>query len=105
MEETGETANLAVARENHVMFVSQAECHHSVRAFFPPGTQSPMHASGIGKALLAEMGDSALDAYLASTALEAFLRSRLQIQTHCNTRSDELRLTGMRSTNKKRQWA
>ena len=72
MEETGETANLAVARENHVMFVSQSECHHSVRAFFPPGTQSPMHASGIGKALLAEMGEGALDAYLANTSLEAF---------------------------------
>jgi len=72
MEETGETANLAVAREGHVMFVSQSECHHSVRAFFPPGTQSPMHASGIGKALLAAMEDSALTNFLANTTLEEF---------------------------------
>ncbi|MEM1301656.1 MAG: HTH-type transcriptional regulator BhcR [Pseudomonadota bacterium] len=72
MEETGETANLAVARDSHVMFVSQSECHHSVRAFFPPGTQSPMHASGIGKALLAEMGESAFESYLSSAPLERF---------------------------------
>jgi IclR family acetate operon transcriptional repressor len=38
-----------------VLFVSQVETHASIRAFFPPGTLSPMHASGIGKALLAQM--------------------------------------------------
>jgi IclR family acetate operon transcriptional repressor len=51
MERTGETANLGIAREGHVLFVSQVETHASIRAFFPPGTLSPMHASGIGKAL------------------------------------------------------
>ncbi|SDY44157.1 HTH-type transcriptional regulator BhcR [Citreimonas salinaria] len=55
MEATGETANLGIAREGHVLFVSQVETHESIRAFFPPGTMSPMHASGIGKALLAQL--------------------------------------------------
>ncbi|MEM9107506.1 MAG: HTH-type transcriptional regulator BhcR [Pseudomonadota bacterium] len=72
MEETGETANLGVAREGHVMFVGQVECHHSVRAFFPPGTMSPMHASGIGKALLAAMPANRLDAHLETATLERF---------------------------------
>lgn len=53
MEETGETANLGVEREGAVLFVSQAETHAAIRAFFPPGTRSPLHASGVGKALLA----------------------------------------------------
>lgn len=55
MEATGETANLGIARDGQVLFVSQVETHESIRAFFPPGTMSPMHASGIGKALLAQM--------------------------------------------------
>lgn len=55
MEQTGETANLGIAREGNVLFVSQVETHATIRAFFPPGTMSPMHASGIGKALLAFM--------------------------------------------------
>jgi IclR family acetate operon transcriptional repressor len=55
MEATGETANLGIARDGHVLFVSQVETHESIRAFFPPGTMSPMHASGIGKALLAQL--------------------------------------------------
>lgn len=72
MAETGETANLAVALDGHVVFVSQVECHHSIRAFFPPGTMSPMHASGIGKALMAQMSPPALEAHLAQAPLEAF---------------------------------
>lgn len=55
MEITGETANLGVEREGMVLFLSQVETHESIRAFFPPGTLSQMHASGIGKALLANM--------------------------------------------------
>lgn len=56
METSGETANLGVARGDHVLFLSQVETHASIRAFFPPGTLSPLHASGIGKALLAARG-------------------------------------------------
>ena len=52
MEETGETANLGIRQGDSVLFVSQAETHETIRAFFPPGTRSPLHASGIGKALL-----------------------------------------------------
>ena len=55
MEATGETANLGIEREGMVLFVSQVETHENIRAFFPPGTLSAMHASGIGKALMAFM--------------------------------------------------
>jgi IclR family acetate operon transcriptional repressor len=72
MEATGETANLGVRRDAHVLFVSQVETHASIRAFFPPGTMSPMHASGVGKALLSEMEDAALEAVLAKTTLTRF---------------------------------
>ncbi|GJD36848.1 HTH-type transcriptional regulator BhcR [Methylobacterium aerolatum] len=52
MQETGETSNLGVEKEGSVLFVSQVETHETIRAFFPPGSLSPLHASGIGKALL-----------------------------------------------------
>lgn len=72
MEETGETANLGIARGADVLFVSQVETHESIRAFFPPGTLSPLHASGIGKALLSRMDDAALNRFLARSHLERF---------------------------------
>lgn len=72
MEQTGETANLGVEKEGAVLFLSQVETHATIRAFFPPGTLSPMHASGIGKALLAEMDDARLRRTMEGRALEAF---------------------------------
>lgn len=72
METTGETANLGIARNGQVVFLSQVETHETVRAFFPPGTMSPLHASGIGKALLAEMPETAVEHVITGTVLERF---------------------------------
>ncbi|MCG7522643.1 HTH-type transcriptional regulator BhcR [Ruegeria sp. Ofav3-42] len=72
MEATGETANLGVEKEGAVLFLSQVETHANIRAFFPPGTLSPMHASGIGKALLAFMDEDRLDRLLSNVELQAF---------------------------------
>ena len=61
MEKTGETANLGVAEDDCVVFVSQVETHQAIRAFFRPGTRSPFHASGIGKAILAHLRPDRVD--------------------------------------------
>lgn len=72
MERTGETANLGIEQNGKVLFVSQVETHASIRAFFPPGTVSPMHSSGIGKALLAQMDTARLDKLLETEPREQF---------------------------------
>lgn len=72
MERTGETANLGIQKGTDVLFLSQVETHASIRAFFPPGTLSPMHASGIGKTLLADMDDARLLRTLRDQTLTPF---------------------------------
>lgn len=72
MQETGETSNLGIEKDGNVLFVSQVETHESIRAFFPPGTISPLHASGIGKALLSAYDDAQLDRLFRDKALERF---------------------------------
>ncbi len=72
LQATGETSNLGVEVKNKVMFVSQAETQESIRAFFPPGTISPMHASGIGKALLSHYSDDRIERILKATQMEQF---------------------------------
>ena len=84
MEETGETANLGVEQNGHVLFVSQVETTASIRAFFAPGTLSRLHASGIGKALMAQMDDARLDRLIADQPLEEFT-------THTLTAPDRLK--------------
>ncbi|KGJ04034.1 transcriptional regulator, IclR family [Paracoccus halophilus] len=72
MEATGETANLGILNGEAVLFLSQAETHETIRAFFPPGTRSPLHASGIGKALLAHKPRREVEMVLDEMVLERF---------------------------------
>jgi len=72
MEATGETANLGIERDGKVLFLGQVETHATIRAFFPPGTASAMHSSGIGKALLSRMDDKRQRQVLAASKLEQY---------------------------------
>lgn len=72
MEHTGETANLGILNGDSVMFLSQVETQETIRAFFPPGTRSPLHASGIGKALLAFGGPEILETLMQGQGLKKF---------------------------------
>lgn len=72
MQDTGETANLAIASNGNIIFVNQIETNHPIRAFFPPGTRSYMHSSGIGKALLADFSIEEVQKILADKGLPSF---------------------------------
>ena len=72
MRLTGETANLGIEQQGEVLFLTQVETHRAIRAFFPPGTRSPMHVSGIGKALLAWWPEVRLSGFLKDSALPGF---------------------------------
>ena len=72
MEATGETANLAIAADGEVVFISQVETHEPIRAFFPPGKRGQMHASGVGKALLSEFSDDTVQRIMQKHGLPSF---------------------------------
>ena len=72
MEETGETANLAVPDGAEVVFIGQVETANPIRAFFPPGSRTPMHASGTGKAILAALPEARRARLLPSSGLTGF---------------------------------
>lgn len=72
MRESGETANLGIEHGDEVLFLSQVETHQAIRAFFPPGTRSPMHVSGIGKALLAWVAPARVRGIVTRMGLERF---------------------------------
>ncbi|MDA8747879.1 IclR family transcriptional regulator [Litoreibacter sp.] len=93
MAETGETANLGIEQKGSVMFVSQVETYASIRAFFPPGTVTRLHASGIGKALLAEMGVAGIEGFLKSAPFERYTEFTLTDQ---QSLMDDLKLTKQR---------
>jgi IclR family acetate operon transcriptional repressor len=71
MERSGETVNLAVEDRGEAIYIAQIECRKTMRAIARPGGRAPMHASGVGKALLAAMPDEEVDHIIALLGLPA----------------------------------
>ncbi len=55
MEQSGETTNLAVVDRGEAVVVAQVQCPEMMRMQVKLGSRAPLHASGVGKALLASM--------------------------------------------------
>lgn len=70
--DTGETANLGIVADIEVVFVTQVETSNPIRAFFPIGTRGSLHATGVGKAYLAQIGRENVETLLQRTGLEEF---------------------------------
>ena len=70
MDACGETANVAIEDEGDVVFISQI--HAPMRAFFRPGRRGPIHASGIGKAILSTWSDTDIGQMLSGKTLAHF---------------------------------
>ncbi len=94
MAATGETANLAIADRGEIVFVSQVETHEPIRAFFRPGTRSPIHASGIGKALLAYLPQPQVDALLTSGGLTGYTAKTITDPAAMRTELGAIRARG-----------
>ena len=94
MEKSGETANLGLAEDDSVVFVSQVETHQAIRAFFRPGTRSPFHASGIGKSVLAHLPTERVTAIIRGTGLEIFTAKTLADAPSLSRDLAEIRLRG-----------
>ncbi|MFI9719839.1 IclR family transcriptional regulator [Streptomyces sp. NPDC052396] len=71
MEETGETANMALLDGDEVVYVAQVPSRHSVRMFTEVGRRVLPHTTGVGKALLAQEPDEEVRAILGRTGMPA----------------------------------
>lgn len=94
METTGETANLGIADEGDVVFIAQVEAHNPIRAFFRSGTRGAIHASGIGKALLAQMPAEKVRRIMRDKGLETFTAKTLSSSNQLLADLEETRARG-----------
>jgi IclR family acetate operon transcriptional repressor len=72
VQSCGETANIAIFDNGEIVFVAQIESQEPIRAFFRAGERRAAHASGIGKALLAEMPRKSVERIIAARGMERF---------------------------------
>ena len=72
MEQSGETANLAVIESGEAVCVEQVQCRELMRMSAKLGARSPIHASGVGKAMLAAMDERGVAAIVGGRALQRY---------------------------------
>jgi len=83
MQASGETTNLAVRDEQGARYVAQVPSRASVRMFAEIGSPAPLHATAVGKVLLAHADETALD-----SVMRGGLAPRAR---HTLTNADQLR--------------
>lgn len=86
MDRAGETANLAVMEAGEAVFVGQVQCRELMRMSVKLGARAPLHASGVGKAMLAALDEQAAQAVLGRAALARYTSHTLT--AHADLASD-----------------
>lgn len=71
VDELGETANMAVLDSDQALYIAQAPSRHSMRTFTEVGRRAHTHATGVGKAILAQLSDEQVRRVIARTGLPA----------------------------------
>ena len=94
MEGCGETANIGIEDDGDVVFISQVESHAPMRAFFRPGRRGPIHASGIGKAILSTWRDEEVRRLFENRTLSAFTETTLTSAAALLSDLEKIRIRG-----------
>lgn len=88
VRDTGETAHFGILEDDRVAYVVKVESPHPIRMFSRVGWRGPLHASGIGKVLLAWGGEPLIERVLAKP-LERFtektITDALTLSNHIKT--------------------
>ncbi|SLM64775.1 MULTISPECIES: glyoxylate bypass operon transcriptional repressor IclR [Dickeya] len=83
MEDSGETVNLAVldSTDYQAIIIDQVQCRALMRMSAPIGGKLPMHASGAGKAFLAQLPEEKITQLLHRKGLHSYTAHTLGAQT------------------------
>lgn len=70
VSEVGETSNLSILQNGRAVIIAQHQCEEMMRMMVPLGSSSPLHASGVGKAILASLSQDEQALQLADLSLD-----------------------------------
>lgn len=93
-ELSGETTNLVILLDQHIVYVDQIASRHTVRMFTQVGTRAPIYCTGAGKALLAYRAGAEVEAYLAAETWERRTASTITTPAALRVELDHVRARG-----------
>jgi IclR family acetate operon transcriptional repressor len=87
-KKTGESCNLGVIAGGNVVYIDRVESQWPLGLRFEPGSRVPLHCTAIGKLLLSQLPEQALDAQLANGPLTRYTATTI---TDARRLKEELR--------------
>lgn len=96
VEETGETANMALLDGDEIVYVAQVPSKHSMRMFTEVGRRVLPHSTGVGKALLAGFPPEEVRALLGRTGMPAATEKTITTPEGFLAALEEVRRRGVR---------
>ncbi len=94
MEQSGETANLAVLSEDMAVYAEQVESLQTVRAICKPGGRVVLHSTSVGKSMLAMMRPEEVSRILTAKGMGRFTPKTIDTPARMAISLSEVRATG-----------
>lgn len=94
VEQCGETVNLGVIDDGEAVFISQVESPEVMRMIVRLGSRSPIHASGVGKALLAYLPEQRFARILQQRGLAHYTEKTIDNPAQLRDELDHVRQLG-----------
>ncbi|MBL8549062.1 MAG: helix-turn-helix domain-containing protein [Hyphomonadaceae bacterium] len=93
-DETGDSSSMAVLSGHDILYVAHVSTNRHIRISANVGTRFPIHATSLGKVLLAFQGDEAIEDYLAKAELRRFTERTITSRDELKKRLKKVRLDG-----------
>jgi DNA-binding IclR family transcriptional regulator len=94
MEETEETAFIGVHDEDEMVYVMQEVGPQAVKVLSKLGSRAPLHATGLGKAWLSALPDTAADEIIARLSLPRFTPTTITTPAQLRAELARIRAAG-----------
>lgn len=96
-DETGDSSSMAVLSGHDILYVAHVSTNRHIRVSANVGTRFPLHATSLGKVLLAFQGEDAIEAYLKAATLTRFTEHTLTDPAALRARLTRARADGFSS--------
>ncbi len=94
VEQCGETVNLGIVDDGEVVFINQVESREMMRMIVNLGSRSPVHASGVGKAMLASLNEAEVNRLLQRRGLARFTEHTIDTPSELRAELEQIRHQG-----------
>lgn len=91
---TGETANLTILDNDHIVYICQVESTKPIKMFTRIGASAPLHCTGAGKILLAYQNEESIREIISRIDMKKYTENTITNKSDLIRKLDEIRSKG-----------